>query len=276
MTARTLLVCVALCSALSWRASSAESNETSSDERTGSAAGVVTETAKKVVDMAKEAPPLAPGEQLDQYARTASRFIRPLSLPTTIVATLVGFALLLFGRKLFRIGIVLYMMAIMGLIGRAVGGLFQGGGALHVGQLVGGLIGCVAGAGLALPLRAAVRFLIGAFAGGILVFVAVQAFTSSVLVTILATAAGIIVSGFLTFIYPTPLLIVGFSMFGAALASVGILSVATEPARFVIPESGEMAERLIYRPAHVAGVVLAAVLGGIFQSQFEVGDETEE
>ena len=253
------LVSLCLCLALSGAALSAEPRGAPPDER--DEAAVSDTMIRRVVERAKEASPLAPGERLDRAARTASRYIRPLSLPFAVGATVVGFALLLFGRRLFRVGIVLYMMAMAGVVGREVGASFEG----KWSALVGGIAGCVVGAGIAVPLRAAVRFLIGALAGGILVFVIVQSFTSSLLATGLAAAAGIAVSGFLTFLFPTPLLVLGFSVFGAALASVGILSVATEP----------VDGRLVYRAAHVGGMMLAALLGGLFQSQFEISDEDQ-
>jgi hypothetical protein len=257
MMARLGLVVLGACVALSSAASSAESPEPPPD----GAGKAVTDTVKKLVEKAKEAPPQALGERGDRAAQAASRYIKALPTSLAIAATLVGFALLLFGRKLFRIGIVLYMMALVGFAGSGVGAAFEGAWS----PLIGGLVGCVVGAAMAIPLRTAVRFIIGALAGAILVFVITQTFTSSLLVTVLATAGGLLVSGFLTFIFPTPLLIVGFSMFGAALASVGILSVATEP----------VDGHLVYRAAHVGGVVLAAMLGGLFQSQFEVSDEDE-
>ena len=256
MTIRPMLAALGASVALSSTAFSAES-----PAPPDGAGKAVTDTVRKLVEKAKEAPPQALGERGDRAAQAASRYIKALPTSLAIAATLVGFALLLFGRKLFRIGIVLYMMALLGFAGSGVGAAFEG----RWSPLIGGLIGCGAGAAIAIPLRAAVRFIIGAFSGGILVFVITQTFTSSLLVTLLATAGGVLVSGFLTFIFPTPLLIVGFSMSGAALASVGILSGATEP----------VDDRLVYRAAHVGGVVLAAMLGGLFQSQFEVGDEDE-
>lgn len=267
MRASVLPASISLCCVLMLLQTTTAFAEESSEAGPGEGGGgrAVTEAVRKLVERAKEAPPLALAERGDRAARTASRYIRPLPDPLAVAATLAGFALMLFGRKLFRVGIMLYMVAMMGLLGSAVGAAFESEGSPYVSQIVGGLIGCVVGAGLGLPLRAAVRFLIGALAGGILAFVIVQTATSSLLVTLLVTAGGIAMSGFLTFVFPTPLLVVGFSMFGAALASVGILSVATEPVE----------GRLVYSAAHVAGVILAAVLGGIFQSRFEVGEEDE-
>ncbi len=262
MRARVLPASISLCAVLMFLQTTTAFAE-ESDEGGGGRA--VTEAVRKLVERAKEAPPLPFGERGDRAARTASRYISPLPDSLAVAATIAGFALMLFGRKLFRVGIMLYMVAMMGLIGSALGGLFESEGSPHVGPIVGGLIGCVVGAGLGIPLRAAVRFLIGALAGGILAFVIVQTATSSLLVTVLVTVGGIVASGFLTFVFPAPLLIVGFSMFGAALASVGILSVVKEP----------VDGRLVYGAAHVVGVILAAVLGGIFQSRFEVGEEDE-
>lgn len=263
------------CLALLAVPSVAFSAEPSEESRASKAGEAVTEAAKKLVEMAKGAPPVPLSERSEKVAQTASRYLTPLGLPLATTATLVGFALMLFGRKLFRFSVPLYMIAFMGFIGHSAGaGLVAGEEGGGMAPIVGGLIGCVVGAGIAIPLRAAARFLIGALSGAILVFVIVQAFTSSHLVTILTTSGGLIMGGFLTFVFPAPLLIAGFSMFGAALASVGILSVATEP---VVIEAGTQGvPHLAYTTAHVGGVVLAAILGGIFQASLGVSDEDEE
>jgi hypothetical protein len=91
----------------------------------------------------------------------------------------------------------------------------------------------------------------------------VQTFTSSWLVTLLAALAGIVGSGVLTLYFPRPLMIAGFALFGAAAASIGILSVATEP------QGGTLA----YGAPHISGMLLAAGLGVLFQVQ--VGQEED-
>jgi hypothetical protein len=218
----------------------------------------------KLRERADKAPP-APGEErLDRAAQTASRIIRPLPTPFAIAATVVGFILMLFGQRLFRTGIVLYFMALVGMIGREVGQQFGD----FTGPLVGGCAGCVIGAGVALPLRALVRALVGGLTGGILASILVQSFTSDLVVTLVMVAVGIAGSGLLTFFFPKPLLVIGFSLFGAVTASIGILSVATDP---VMIEGGA---HLAYGGAHIAGVILATALGVLFQSH--LGDAEEE
>jgi hypothetical protein len=218
----------------------------------------------KLRERADKAPPTPGEERLDRAAQTASRIIRPLPTPFAIAATVVGFILMLFGQRLFRTGIVLYFMALVGMIGREMGQQFDD----FTGPLIGGCAGCVIGAGVALPLRALVRALVGGLTGGILASILVQSFTSDLVVTLVMVAVGIAGSGLLTFFFPKPLLVIGFSLFGAVTASIGILSVATDP---VMIEGGE---HLAYGGAHIAGVILATALGVLFQSH--LGDAEEE
>jgi hypothetical protein len=207
-------------------------------------------------ERASKSPAANPDERLARLAKTASRIIRPLPQPFAIAATVVGFILMLFGQRLFRTGIVLYFMALLGMIGREMGVQFGGG----TGALIGGSAGCLLGAGAALPLRALVRALVGGLTGGILASILVQSFTSDIVVTLVMVAVGITVSGLLTFFFPKPLLVIGFALFGAVTASIGVLSFATDP---VIVDGGE---HLAYGGAHIAGVLLATALGVLFQS----------
>ena len=212
-------------------------------------------TIDALAEKAGRMPPLSGEERIERAAGAVSGLVPSLSLPFAIGVTVVGFVLMLFGRKLFRAGIVLYLMSMLGLVGGEIGRQFGRG----MGAVVGGLAGGVVGAGVALPLRAVVRALVGALSGGILVSIIVQSATSDWRVTLVAAGAGIVASAVLTFFFPGPLLVFGFSLFGAVLASVGILSVATEP----------VAGRLAYGPAQVAGVVLAAALSMLFQGHLE-------
>jgi hypothetical protein len=98
----------------------------------------------------------------------------------------------------------------------------------------------------------------------------VQSFTSDLVVTLVMVAVGIAASGVLTFFFPKPLLVIGFSLFGAATASIGVLSFATDP---VVIDGGE---RLAYGGAHVAGVVLATALGVLFQSHLGDAEEADD
>ncbi len=220
----------------------------------------------KLRDKAIKSPPTPGEERLDRAARTASRIIRPLPQPFAIAATVVGFILMLFGQRLFRTGVVLYFMALIGMIGREMGQQFDD----FTGPLVGGCAGCVVGAGVALPLRALVRALVGGLTGGVLASLLVQSFTSDLAVTLVAVAAGIAVSGILTFFFPKPLLVIGFSLFGAVTASIGILSIATDP---VMIGGGA---RLAYGGAHIAGVILATALGALFQGHLGDAEPDDE
>jgi hypothetical protein len=228
----------------------------------GEEASAATETLKRIVDTMRAEPPLSAGERLEQAAAAASGVVRPLPVPVAIPATLLGFMLLLFGQRLFRIGTVAYLAALFGFAGREIGAQLGEGW----GPYVGGGLGCLIGAAVALPLRALARGVIGGLAGGVLLVVVMQSITSSWLVTLGAAAGGILVSGILTLYFPRPLLIVGFAMFGAATASVGVLSVGTEP----------VDGTLVYRTGHVLGVLLAAGLGVLFQWQLGLKEEPDE
>ncbi len=161
--------------------------------------------------------------------------------------------------RLFRAGIVLYLAALFGMSGRETGaGLGYADGAL-----LGGGVGCVVGAAIALPLRAVVRAMVGALTGAILASIIAQSVTSSWTVTLVASGIGLLASGALTFFFPRPLLLVGFALFGAVAASVGVLSVATE----------SVGGHIAYGPAQVAGVVLATALGVLYQSRFREKDD---
>jgi len=220
----------------------------------------------KLRERAISAPPTPGEERLDRAAKTASRIIRPLPPPFAVAATVVGFILMLFGQRLFRTGIVLYFMALIGMIGREMGAQFND----STGPLIGGSAGCLLGAGVALPLRALVRALVGGLTGGIVASILVQSFTSDLVVTLVIVAVGIAASGLLTFFFPKPLLVIGFALFGAVTASIGILSFATDP---VMIEGGE---HLYYRPEHIAGLVLATALGILFQSHLGPAEEEDD
>ncbi len=211
-------------------------------------------------EKAARMPPLSSKERVERAAGAIRGLVHPLPTPAAISVTVVGLVLMLFGRRLFRSGIVLYFMSMFGLAGREIGRQSGEG----MGELVGGLIGCVAGVAVALPLRAVLRALVGALTGGILAAIVAQSVTSDWKVTIVAAALGIVASGVLTFYFPKPLLVLGFSLFGAVLASVGTLSIATEP----------VGEYLAYEPAQIAGVILAAALGVLFQSR--LGEKAED
>ncbi len=213
-------------------------------------------------ERAARMPPLSGRERAERAAGTISGLVHPLPTPAAISVTVVGLVLMLFGRRLFQTGIVLYFMSMLGLAGREIGRQSGEG----MGELVGALIGCVAGAAVALPLRAVLRALVGALTGGILASIIAQSVTSDWKVALVAAALGIVASGVLTFYFPKPLLVVGFSLFGAVLASVGTLSIATEP----------VGEHLAYGPAQVAGVILAAALGVLFQSRLKEKAEDDE
>jgi hypothetical protein len=214
---------------------------------------LIRRAADKVAEKGGESPALSAEERLARDAELASRYARPLPMPVAIGVTVIGLVLMLFGRRLFRAGIVLYLAACLGLVGYGVGETIGDEG--H--PLWGMLAGAVAGAALSLPLRALAGSLIGALTGAILASVVAQSLTSDWTVTLIAAGGGLVVSSVLTFFYPAPLLTVGFALFGAAAASVGVLSIATEPV------DGHLA----YGPWHVAGVVLAALLGVLFQSR---------
>lgn len=211
-------------------------------------------------EKAARRPPLSGRERVERAAGAIRGLVHPLPTPAAISVTVVGLVLMLFGRRLFRSGIVLYFMSMLGMAGREIGRQWGEG----MGEIVGALIGCVAGVAVALPLRAVLRALVGALTGGILASIIAQSVTSDWKVTIVAAALGIVASGVLTFYFPKPLLVVGFSLFGAVLASVGTLSIATEP----------VGEYLAYKPAQVAGVILAAALGVLFQSR--LGEKAED
>ncbi|MHC4202665.1 MAG: hypothetical protein ACYSU0_21955, partial [Planctomycetota bacterium] len=211
-------------------------------------------------EKATRMPPLSGRERVERAAGAIRGWVHPLPTPVAISVTVVGLVLMLFGRRLFRSGIVLYFMSMLGLAGREIGRQSGEG----VGEIVGALIGCVAGVAVALPLRAVLRALVGALTGAILAAIVAQSVTSDWKVTIVAAVLGIVASGVLTFYFPKPLLVVGFSLFGAVLASVGTLSIATEP----------VGEYLVYEPAQVAGVILAAALGVLFQSR--LGEKAED
>lgn len=213
----------------------------------------------RIVEAMKEAPALSPEERLALAASVASGVIKPLSVPVAIFVTLVGFALLLFGQRLVRAGIIIYLMAFCGFAGLEIGARF--GDSWQ--SLAGGGIGCVVGAAIALPLRALARSIVGGLAGGVLAAMVMQMFTSSWSVTLGAALVGIVVSGLLAIRFPRPLMIVGYAMFGAAAASVGILSVSTEP----------VDGHITYGAAHISGMLLAAGLGVLFQSQLGLKKE---
>jgi len=214
-----------------------------------------------LIERALSAPPVPAAERLDKAAELARGLVRPLPLPVAIAATAAGFALMLFGECLFRIGIVLYLATFLGFVGLEAGSRFGEGWP----ALVGGAVGVLAGAGGAIPLRAVARGLVGGLAGALLAAVIVQCLTSSWLVTLAAAACGLAASAALTAVFPRPLLVAGFSLFGAFAASAGILSVVTEPAGGRVP----------YGPAQVIGVVLAAVLGGLFQWHLASGRDRD-
>jgi len=211
-------------------------------------------------------PPKSIEERGDRTARWATRLIRPLPGPFAAAATVVGFILMLFGQRLFRTGIVLYFMALIGMIGREMGAQFND----TTGPLVGGCAGCLVGAGVALPLRALVRALVGGLTGGIVASILVQSFTSDLVVTLVMVAVGIAASGLITFFLPKPLLMVGFALFGAVTASIGILSFATDPVMI------NNSPRLSYLPEHIAGVILATALGILFQSHLGTAEEEDD
>jgi len=224
------------------------------------------ELVDKLRERAISAPPTPGEERLDRAAKTASRIIRPLPQPFAVAATVVGFILMLFGQRLFRTGIVLYFMALVGMVGREMGAQFND----STGPLVGGCAGCLIGAGVALPLRALVRALVGGLTGGIVASILVQSFTSDLVVTLVMVAVGIAASGLLTFFFPKPLLVIGFALFGAVTASIGILSFATEPVMI------NNSPRLSYLPEHIVGVVLATALGILFQSHLGPAEEEDD
>ena len=236
--------------------------EPAADEDGPAATSRAAEELNKIAEKMREAPALSAEERLARAANTAGGIIRPLPLPIAIAATLLGFVMMLFGQRLLKIGIVLYLAALFGLAGREFGARAGDGWE----SLIGGGVGCVIGAGIALPLRALARSIIGGLAGAVLAVMIIQSFTSSVFVTLVAAAGGLVVSGILSFYFPKPLMIVGFSMFGAATASIGILSIAIDPVDGKIP----------YTAAHITGMILAAGLGVLFQSQLGTPEDTDE
>ena len=192
-------------------------------------------------------------QRFDRTGGVASGFLKPLPQPLAIAAAVVGLFLMLFGEKFFRAGMVLYMAALFGFAGSVVGGFALG----ENGPLVGGIAGLVAGAILAIPLRSLLGALIGGLAGAVLAVVAVQSFPAGWGLGAACVLAGTVGSAVLTFLFPKTLLSVGFALFGAAVASVGVLSLFTEP--------DPVSERLVYTGARVAGVLLAAALGAAFR-----------
>jgi len=265
MSPAVIAAWLAVAGGLAQDAAAPPGREAEPPDQAAPATGVSAKAAEELSRLAEKmraAPPLSSHERLERAASAASGLIRPLPTPVAVAATVVGFALLLFGQRLFRFGVVAYMMALLGIAGSQVG---VGAGGTWA-PYVGGAIGCVIGAAIALPLRAIARATIGGLAGGILAAMIIQSFTSSWYVTILATVAGIVASGTLTFYFPAPLLIVGFSIFGAAAASVGILSVATEPVNGT----------LSYGAPQISGMLLAAALGVLFQSQLGARDVPDD
>jgi hypothetical protein len=214
---------------------------------------------ERIVETMRASPALSTEERLKRAASVASGVIRPLPVALAIVVTVAGLVMMLFGQRLLRFGIVIYLMALCGFAGREIGARMGSG----YQSFVGGIIGGVLGAGIAVPLRALTRSIIGGLAGGILVAMIMQTFTSSILVTVVSALGGVLVSGVLTLYFPRPLMMVGFSLFGAASASVGILSLATEPVECF----------LSYSAPHITGLLVAAALGVLFQSQLGQPDE---
>jgi hypothetical protein len=231
------------------------------DEAPPTAGSRAAEEISRLAEQMRSAPAFSVGEQADRAAQVARGVIRPLPVSVAIATTVVGFAMLLFGQRMLRFGIVIYLAVLCGLTGREIGA--SAGEGWHA--LVGGAAGCVVGAGIALPLRALARSVVGGLAGGVLAAMVMQAFTSSTLVTLLAAGGGIVLSAVLSLYFPTPLMIIGFAMFGAATASIGILSIAVEPLDGRIP----------YAASHITGMVLAAALGVLFQSQLGKADAND-
>ena len=217
---------------------------------------------EKLVETMRSSPALSTEERLKRAASVASGVIRPLPVVLAIIVTVAGLVMMLFGQRLLRFGIVIYLMALGAFAGREIGARMGEGWESFIGGILGGAVG----AGLAVPLRALARSVIGGLAGGILVAMVMQTFTSSMLVTLLSALGGVIVSGVLTLFFPRPLMMVGFALFGAAAASIGILSIATEPVEGFIA----------YSSAHITGLLVAAALGVLFQTQLGKADETDE
>lgn len=190
-------------------------------------------------------------EELTEAARLAGGILRPLPLPLAIAATVAGFVMMLFGERLCRIGMVLYLAAFLGLVGFEIGCISGVG----LSGPAGAAVGAILGAALALLLRAALRWLVGGTAVAIPAFIAAQCATSSASVAFVAGACGLAAGAWLTAAFPRPLFVIGLSVFGAFAASIGILSTMADP----------VAGRLAYGPAQVAGIAFAAALGVLFQ-----------
>jgi len=210
-----------------------------------------------VVEDGRAHAPRPTEERLKAYAEKAS-LLPSLPSPLAIVTTLAGAMMLLSGRRIFRVAVVVYFAALLGITG------FETGRRMENPQpWLGAVIGCLSGAALSFPFRVLLRSIIGALTAGIVAFIVAQAYTDSNLATAATVGGALLAGGVVTFFFPTPLLIVGFAIFGAMTASVGIMSLATEPT------DGHLA----YKPLHILAVLGGAVIGAVIQAVVGISDE---
>ncbi len=209
---------------------------------------------------ARARPARSAEERLEEYAEKASLLPR-LPDALAILVTIGGLLLLFAGRRLFRVAVVVYFAALAGVTGYAVGQELS-----DPRPLAGALIGAIAGAVVSFPFRVLLRSVIGALTAGLVSFVMIQAYTSSTMATVAAVGAALVGGGVFTYFFPTPLLIVGFSISGAIAVSVGLMSLLTEGAP----------ERLTYEPWHILSVLAAAVVGTIIQGLIGISEEFDE
>ena len=171
--------------------------------------------------------------------------LAPLPMQLAIPFLIASLFFIFFGCKIYKVGICLYMSSVGGWIAIALAG----------DALLYALVGMVLGGLIALPLEVVVRTMIGALAGAVIGVLLTYAVGDNLTTVMIVAGIGFLAGGVVTFFFRRLVLIVGFSLWGATLGTYSVLSLY----------QGPETEFLTVRPAVVAGLLGAAVIGVVFQ-----------
>ncbi len=183
----------------------------------------------------------------------------PLTREGAVGAMLAGGFLLLFGKKLYRMGVVFFFASLSGMVASFIASVI---GQSENATLF-GFLGAAAGAILALPLEFIIRMIVGGIAGMVVTPVIVAAFTDSVVAILTAAACGLALGSGLSYLFRRMMLIAGFSMVGAVMLFAGIASYNSPDGQIELGGG------------YILGIMLVSAFGISFQYRLESPEEPE-
>ena len=185
---------------------------------------------------------------------------QPMSREGALVTIIAGAFMLFLGKKVYRLA-VLMMGALAGAHAARLGAFISGYGDK---ALLFSAVGAAAGGIISIPLEFVLRMMVGAVAGMVVAPVMTAAVSSSVPAIILSAFVGLLVGAATTYFFRRAVLIVGFSLFGATMAGIGVASLRA---------AGEPSFAL--GGVEVLGIMLASTVGVAFQYSLEAPEEPE-